>query len=89
MDALQAKVSLEGEREAAEAALRELQEQHEELRRKVQGMETQLKDYERMGENWEGSQARLREKVTKLEVLLLWVRAERCGVWEDEVILRM
>ncbi|XP_021232205.1 cingulin isoform X2 [Numida meleagris] len=66
-EAVRAKVSLESEREAAEAALRELQEQHEELRRKVQGLETQLKDYERMGENWEGSQARLREKVTKLE----------------------
>ncbi|OXB71084.1 UNVERIFIED_CONTAM: hypothetical protein H355_010464 [Colinus virginianus] len=66
-EAVRAKVSLESERATAEAALRELQEQHEELRRKVQGMETQLKDYERMGENWEGSQARLREKVTKLE----------------------
>lgn len=66
-EAVRAKVSLEGEREAVEAALRELQEQHEELQRKVQGLETQLKDYERMGENWEGSQARLREKITKLE----------------------
>jgi len=75
MAALQAKASLESAREAserarktAESSLRELQEQHDDLRRKVLGMETQLKEYERMGENWEGSQARLKEKVTKLEV---------------------
>lgn len=73
--ALQAKASLESAREASEQArktvessLRELQEQNDNLRRKVLGMETQLKEYERLGENWEGSQARLKEKVTKLEV---------------------
>lgn len=74
--ALQAKASLESAREASEQArkmvessLRELQEQNDDLRRKATGMETQLKEYERLGENWEGSQARLKEKVTKLEVL--------------------
>ncbi|XP_061872063.1 cingulin isoform X1 [Colius striatus] len=72
--ALQAKASLESTREASEQAkkmvessLRELQEQNDDLRRKVLGMETHLKEYERLGENWEGSQARLKEKVTKLE----------------------
>ncbi|KAK4807624.1 hypothetical protein QYF61_015970 [Mycteria americana] len=72
--ALQAKASLESARETSERArktvessLRELQEQNDDLRRKVLGMETQLKEYERLGENWEGSQARLKEKVTKLE----------------------
>ena len=72
---LQAKASLESAREASEQArktvessLQELQEQNDDLRRKVLGMETQLKEYERLGENWEGSQARLKEKVTKLEV---------------------
>lgn len=72
---LQEKASLESERESSEQArkavestLRELQEQKDDLRRKVLGMETQLKEYERMGESWEGSQARLKEKVTKLEV---------------------
>lgn len=52
-----------------ESTLREVQEQNDDLRRKVLGMESQLKEYERMGENWEGSQTRLKEKVTKLEVL--------------------
>ncbi|XP_072702660.1 cingulin [Ciconia boyciana] len=73
-EATKAKASLEGARETSERArrtvessLRELQEQNDDLRRKVLGMETQLKEYERLGENWEGSQARLKEKVTKLE----------------------
>ncbi|KAM9264481.1 cingulin [Morus bassanus] len=73
-EATKAKASLESAREASEQArkmvessLQELQEQNDDLRRKVLGMETQLKEYERMGENWEGSQARLKEKVTKLE----------------------
>uniref|UniRef100_A0A8C3JQ65 Cingulin n=1 Tax=Calidris pygmaea TaxID=425635 RepID=A0A8C3JQ65_9CHAR len=71
---LQAKASLESAREASEqvrktveSSLREVQDQNDDLRRKVLGMETQLKEYERLGENWEGSQARLKEKVTKLE----------------------
>lgn len=75
MAALQAKASLESAREASEQArktvestLREVQEQNDDLRRKVLGMETQLKEYERLGDSWEGSQARLKEKVTKLEV---------------------
>ncbi|XP_049660663.1 cingulin [Accipiter gentilis] len=73
-EATKAKASLESAREASEQArkmvessLRELQEQNDDLRRKATGMETQLKEYERLGENWEGSQARLKEKVTKLE----------------------
>ncbi|NXH78683.1 CING protein, partial [Hydrobates tethys] len=73
-EATKAKASLESARETSEQArktvessLRELQEQNDDLRRKVLGMETQLKEYERLGENWEGSQARLKEKVTKLE----------------------
>ena len=52
-----------------ESSLREVQEQNDDLRRKILGMEMQLKEYERLGENWESSQARLKEKVTKLEVL--------------------
>ncbi|NXA57230.1 CING protein, partial [Nothocercus julius] len=73
-EAAQTKASLESERESAEQArkvvestLRELQEHNDDLRRKILGLEAQLKDYERLGENWEGSQARLKEKVTKLE----------------------
>ncbi|XP_075593483.1 cingulin [Balearica regulorum gibbericeps] len=73
-EAAKAKASLESVREASEQArktlessLQEVQEQNDDLRRKVLGMETQLKEYERLGENWEGSQARLKEKVTKLE----------------------
>ncbi|NXT51162.1 CING protein, partial [Pluvianellus socialis] len=72
--ATKAKASLESVREASEQArktvessLREVQDQNDDLRRKVLGMETQLKEYERLGENWEGSQARLKEKVTRLE----------------------
>ncbi|KAM6330975.1 cingulin [Alca torda] len=73
-EATKAKASLESAREASEQArktvessLREAQDQNDDLRRKILGMETQLKEYERLGENWEGSQARLKEKVTKLE----------------------
>ncbi|NWS63776.1 CING protein, partial [Chunga burmeisteri] len=73
-EATKAKASLESAREVSEQArktvessLRELQEQNDDLRRKILGMETRLKEYERLGENWEGSQARLKEKVTKLE----------------------
>ncbi|XP_042641464.1 cingulin [Tyto alba] len=73
-EATKAKASLESARDASEqtrkmveSSLRELQEQNDDLRRKILGMETQLKEYERLGENWEGSQARLKEKVTKLE----------------------
>ncbi|NWY61522.1 CING protein, partial [Chionis minor] len=73
-EATKAKASLESAREASEQArktvessLREVQDQNDDLRRKVLGMETQLKEYERLGENWEGSQARLKEKVTRLE----------------------
>ncbi|NXW98947.1 CING protein, partial [Larus smithsonianus] len=73
-EATKAKASLESAREASEQArktvessLREVQDQNDDLRRKILGMETQLKEYERLGENWEGSQARLKEKVTKLE----------------------
>ncbi|NXV97706.1 CING protein, partial [Calonectris borealis] len=62
-----ARQASEQARKAVESSLRELQEQNDDLRRKVLGMETQLKEYERLGENWEGSQARLKEKVTKLE----------------------
>ncbi|NXK14557.1 CING protein, partial [Herpetotheres cachinnans] len=61
------KVSTKGARKTVESSLREVQEQNDNLRRKILGMETQLKEYERLGENWEGSQARLKEKVTKLE----------------------
>ncbi|XP_030320926.1 cingulin [Calypte anna] len=73
-EANKAKATLESAREASERArkavestLRELQEQNDDLRRKILGMEMQLKEYERLGENWEGSQVRLKEKVTKLE----------------------
>ncbi|KAF1667296.1 Cingulin, partial [Aptenodytes patagonicus] len=62
-----AREASEQTRKTVESSLRELQEQNDNLRRKVLGMETQLKEYERLGENWEGSQARLKEKVTKLE----------------------
>ncbi|KAM6395314.1 cingulin [Rhynochetos jubatus] len=73
-EATKAKASLESAREASEQArkmtessLRELQEQNDDLRRKILGLETKLKEYERRGENWEGSQTRLKEKVTRLE----------------------
>ncbi|XP_053907111.1 cingulin isoform X1 [Cuculus canorus] len=73
-EATKAKASLESAlevseqaRKAVESSLREVQEQNDDLRRKVLGLETHLKEYERLGKNWEGSQARLKEKVTKLE----------------------
>ncbi|KAK2525090.1 Cgn [Columba guinea] len=58
-----ARAAAEQARGAAESGRRELQEQNDDLRRKIQGLEEQLKDYERLGESWEGSQARLKDRL--------------------------
>uniref|UniRef100_A0A8C4YKC0 Cingulin n=1 Tax=Gopherus evgoodei TaxID=1825980 RepID=A0A8C4YKC0_9SAUR len=71
---VQVKVAMESEKEATEqmrkameSALRETQEENDDLRRKILGLEMQVKEYRHFSENWEGSEARLREKIAKLE----------------------
>ncbi|XP_014453267.1 cingulin [Alligator mississippiensis] len=73
-EAVKGKVVLESEREVAEqtrraveATLRETQEHNDDLRRKVLGLEAQLKDYQHVTEDWEGVEARLKDKIAKLE----------------------
>uniref|UniRef100_A0A8C4YJN2 Cingulin n=1 Tax=Gopherus evgoodei TaxID=1825980 RepID=A0A8C4YJN2_9SAUR len=73
-EAAKARVAMESEKEATEqmrkameSALRETQEENDDLRRKILGLEMQVKEYRHFSENWEGSEARLREKIAKLE----------------------
>lgn len=73
-EAAKVKVVMESEKEATEqmkkaveSTLRETQEENDDLRRKILGLEMQVKEYRHFSENWEGSEARLREKIVKLE----------------------
>ncbi|XP_044846909.1 cingulin isoform X4 [Mauremys mutica] len=77
-EAAKVKVAVESEKEATEqmrkaveSALRETQEENDDLRRKILGLEMQVKEYRHFSENWEGSEARLREKIGKLEITRL------------------
>ncbi|XP_063173325.1 cingulin [Candoia aspera] len=73
-EAFKAKAALEGQKEATEqtrrlveSTLRETQEENDDLQRKILGLETQLKEYRHLAENWQGTEARLKEKIFKLE----------------------
>ncbi|XP_042295320.1 cingulin isoform X2 [Sceloporus undulatus] len=73
-DAFKVKAALEGEKEATEqtkkaveSTLRETQEENDDLRRKILGLETQLKEYRHFADNWQGTEARLKEKIARLE----------------------
>ncbi|KAJ6652797.1 hypothetical protein lerEdw1_010651 [Lerista edwardsae] len=73
-DAYKVQAALEGEKEvteqtkkAVESTLRETQEENDDLRRKILGLETQLKEYRHFADNWQGTEARLKEKIAKLE----------------------
>ncbi|CAI5798578.1 cingulin isoform X2 [Podarcis lilfordi] len=73
-EAFKVKSSLEGEKEATEqmkkaveSTLRETQEENDDLRRKILGLETQIKEYRHFADNWQGTEARLKEKIAKLE----------------------
>ncbi|XP_028564808.2 cingulin [Podarcis muralis] len=73
-EAFKVKASLEGEKEATEqmkkaveSTLRETQEENDDLRRKILGLETQIKEYRHFADNWQGTEARLKEKIAKLE----------------------
>ncbi|XP_054853738.1 cingulin [Eublepharis macularius] len=73
-DASKVKAALQGEKEtteqtkkAVESTLRETQEENDDLRRKILGLETQLKEYRHFADNWQSTEARLKEKVAKLE----------------------
>ncbi|XP_077176514.1 cingulin isoform X2 [Paroedura picta] len=73
-EAAKVRVALEGEKEtteqtkkAVESTLRETQEENDDLRRKILGLEMQLKECRHFADNWQGTEARLKEKVAKLE----------------------
>uniref|UniRef100_A0A0F7Z9F8 Cingulin n=1 Tax=Crotalus adamanteus TaxID=8729 RepID=A0A0F7Z9F8_CROAD len=73
-EAFKAKAVLESEREATEqmrklveSTLRESQEENDDLRRKILGLETQLKEYYHFADSWQDVETRLKEKIFKLE----------------------
>ncbi|XP_048684933.1 cingulin isoform X2 [Caretta caretta] len=95
-EAAKVKVAVESEKEATEqmrkameSALRETQEENDDLRRKILGLEMQVKEYRHFSENWEGSEARLREKITKLEAdrRQMEVSLEEAAEQEQELLM--
>lgn len=62
------KAATEHTRKAVESTLRETQEENDDLRRKILGLETQLKEYRHFSDNCQSTEARLKEKIAKLEV---------------------
>ncbi|XP_061462628.1 cingulin [Rhineura floridana] len=73
-EAFKVKSALEGEKEATEqtkkaveSTLRETQEENDDLRRKILGLETQLKEHRHFADNWQATEARLKEKIAKME----------------------
>lgn len=71
----QAKVAAEAEtavlgqrRAAVETTLRETQEENDEFRRRILGLEQQLKEAHGLAEGGEAVEARLRDRVQRLEV---------------------
>ncbi|XP_056675390.1 cingulin isoform X4 [Monodelphis domestica] len=64
----EAEVTMMGQRRAAvEATLRETQEENDEFRRRILGLEQQLKEARSLAEGGEAVEARLRDKVQRLE----------------------
>lgn len=55
-------------RAAVETTLRETQEENDEFRRRILGLEQQLKEARGLAEGGEAVEARLRDKVQRLEV---------------------
>lgn len=67
--AAEAEVAVLGQRRAAvETTLRETQEENDEFRRSILGLEQQLKEARGLAEGGEVAEARLRGKVQRLEV---------------------
>lgn len=67
--AAEADVAVLGQRRAAvETTLRETQEENDEFRRRILGLEQQLKEARGLAEGGEVAEARLRDKVQRLEV---------------------
>lgn len=61
-----------GQRRATvETTLRETQEENDEFRRRILGLEQQLKEARGLAEGGEAVEARLRDKVRRLEVTFL------------------
>lgn len=58
-------------RTTVETTLRETQEENDEFRRRILGLEQQLKEARGLAEGGEAVEARLRDKVRRLEVRAL------------------
>lgn len=56
-------------RKLVESTLKESQEENDDLRRRILGLETQLKEYYHFADSWQDVETRLKEKIFKLEVL--------------------
>lgn len=70
--AAEAEAAVLGQRRAAvETTLRETQEENDEFRRRILGLEQQLKEARGLAEGGEVAEARLRDKVQRLEVSAL------------------
>lgn len=59
---------MEQTRKLVESTVRETQEENDDLRRKILGLETQLKEYYHFADSWQDVETRLKEKIFKLEV---------------------
>lgn len=67
--AAEAEAAVLGQRRTAvETTLRETQEENDEFRRRILGLEQQLKEARGLAEGGEVAEARLRDKVQRLEV---------------------
>lgn len=85
--AAEAETAVLGQRRAAvETTLRETQEENDEFRRRILGLEQQLKEARGLAEGGEVAEARLRDKVQRLEVSALgdfvgFLRGVEVGGW--------
>lgn len=69
-----------GQRRATvETTLRETQEENDEFRRRILGLEQQLKEARGLAEGGEAAEARLRDKVHRLEVSVLFTSWPPCS----------
>lgn len=81
--AAEAEAAVLGQRRAAvETTLRETQEENDEFRRRILGLEQQLKEARGLAEGGEVAEARLRDRLQRLEVRRVatsWASSGRSG----------
>ncbi|XP_064444601.1 cingulin [Mirounga angustirostris] len=83
--AAEAEVAVLGQRRAAvETTLRETQEENDEFRRRILGLEQQLKEARGLAEGGEAAEARLRDRVQRLEAEKQRLEAALNAAQEEE-----